>query len=229
MQSSPVVIEQLNAFFCEQRQSELKGSDMIKKLLLLFLLPTLTCCSSGSKDDLGEIIMYDKLVHEESSPSFQIEMVSAPIHLCPVNGESIPYELIEQGYVSYYSMYGGVEVPDYALLICRSEEEFAQFWSLHQSGILYLDGYINEPPKIDFNTNMVLIVMSPLLTYTIDRLDLEGIYNTGEEIIVAATMNIAGECCIHLSAGSQPYIIIVLEQSDNVWLSLTETTYSCCQ
>lgn len=116
---------------------------------------------------------------------------------------------------------GGQEA---SLFVLRAEDDWREFWSLHQSHTLPPP----EPPEVDFEGEMVIAAVDggqPSGGYSFE---IDAIAEAHGRLVVDVTRRVPGEGCITTAALTQPYHIVRVPRSDlEAELAVTEETYDC--
>jgi len=135
-----------------------------------------------------------------------------------------PNKLIEHGFYSGYTKYGGIEVTDVTLIEITSQEDLDEFWSLHKSN----ESPGSTTPLVDFNNKMLLVIICPVYSTGGYDIIINEIYENDKKLVVAATLQSPGSGCMVSQALTQPYTIVEIDFSDlPIALNLTRKTVNC--
>ena len=142
---------------------------------------------------------------------------TAPFDGASADFESPDFQTIESGDQS------GIGGEEPSLFVLRNEDDWRDFWSLHQSHTLPPP----EPPDVDFERDMVIAAVDgaqPSGGYTFE---IDAIGQEDGRMIVSVTRRVP-EGCVTTAALTQPYEIVRLARSDlDAEIEVTEETYDC--
>ena len=135
-----------------------------------------------------------------------------------LSGPALPTETIDQGDQS------GIVLEELQVRTIRAQEEWAEFWSDHQSHVMPPPAL----PQLDFSRDMVIAAVDRQQPSGGYSLEIAGVQAPGGELEVALTRTVPGEGCVVTQVITQPYHIVRTDRVDQEpRIALEERTDDC--
>jgi hypothetical protein len=136
----------------------------------------------------------------------------------PFDGASADFETIDSGAQS------GIGGEEPSLFVLRTEDDWRDFWALHQSHTLPSP----EAPDVDFEREMVIAAVDGGQPSGGYRLEIDTIGRADAALVVDVTRRVPGQGCVTTAALTQPYHIVRVARSDlGVEIAVTDEAYDC--